>query len=438
MAKRHFDDWLKTYMQYSSKSEAPDKFHFWCGISTIAGALRRCVWIDQGYFQWTPCFYIIFVAPPGIVSKSTTASIGMNLLKRVPGINFGPDAATWQALAQAFVHNSELIQKADGDFDPMSAITISSSEFGTFLNPQDREMVDLLVSMWDGQRGVWKKATKTMGDDVVENPWINMIACTTPSWIAGNFPEYMIGGGFTSRCIFVYAEEKRHLVAYPKEILPKDFDAMGDMLIHDLEIIAQLRGEYTLSHDSRVWGEIWYEDLYVNRPEHLTSDRLAGYLARKQTHLHKIAMVVAASQSDELIIHPHHLEVADEVLKEIEADMPKVFARIGQTNLTRASLDIVTFARRYKRVNQQIAYQKFYGTLSFKEFQDALLSAIQAGFLRQHQVGSTIYLEALEVKDEAGNDTSSGEGNRGREIKSLKEDRPAGQDPSGDQDLLQA
>jgi len=201
-------------MEYSSFSEAPDKFHFWTAISTLAGALRRRVWIDQAYFQWTPNFYIIFVAPPGIVSKSTTLSIGMRLLRQIPGIHFGPDAVTWQALTESLANSTEEVDLTPGrtsgkfsmevNLQPMSCITIASSEFGTFLNPKDREMVDVLVSLWDGQLGVWEKRTKTSGSDIIANPWINIAACTTPAWIAGNFPDYMIGGGFTSRCVFVY------------------------------------------------------------------------------------------------------------------------------------------------------------------------------------------------------------------------------------------
>lgn len=91
---RHFDDWLKTYMLYTRDSESPDEFHFWTGVSTIAGALRRRVWIDMRKFLWTPNFYIILVGPPGIVTKSTTTSVGYNLLRHVEGVHFGPDSAT--------------------------------------------------------------------------------------------------------------------------------------------------------------------------------------------------------------------------------------------------------------------------------------------------------------------------------------------------------
>jgi hypothetical protein len=50
--------------------------------STLAGALRRRVWLDQAYFRWHPNFYIVLVAPPGIVSKSTTAGVGMSLAQK--------------------------------------------------------------------------------------------------------------------------------------------------------------------------------------------------------------------------------------------------------------------------------------------------------------------------------------------------------------------
>ena len=72
----------------------------------------------------------------------------------------------------------------------------------------------------------------------------------------------MIGGGFTSRTIFVYAEEKRHLSAYPSEELPPDVLLRRQVLIRDLEYIAtSLIGEFKLSDSAIKWGTDWYEKL---------------------------------------------------------------------------------------------------------------------------------------------------------------------------------
>src|SRR5574343_321589 len=69
---RNYQNWLRAYVAFTADSESPDDFHFWTGVATIAGALRRRVWIDMRKFQWTPNFYIILVGPPGIATKSTS------------------------------------------------------------------------------------------------------------------------------------------------------------------------------------------------------------------------------------------------------------------------------------------------------------------------------------------------------------------------------
>ena len=179
---RNFDNFITAYMEYASVSEAPAKFHFWTAVSVIAGALRRKVWLDMGRFHWFANFYIILVAPPGW-KKSSSVGIGTSLLRRVEGVHFGPDAITWQALVTALASSKEEFM-VDDEIIPMSALTIESGELGNLINPQDREMVDLLVTLWDG-RVTFTKQTKMSGNDEVENPWVNLIACTTPIWSAG-------------------------------------------------------------------------------------------------------------------------------------------------------------------------------------------------------------------------------------------------------------
>ncbi len=381
MAKRLKEHWLKSFVEYASFGEAPLTMYFWVGVSTVAGALRRRVWIDQGFFRWLANFYIVLVAPPGIVAKSTTASIGMNLLREVPNIKFGPDVVTWQALVQSLANSTEMFP-LNGKFYPQSAITIESSEFGNFLNPNDREMVDVLVSLWDGKQGAFTKETKTQGSDKVVNPWINIVACTTPAWISGNFPEYMIGGGFTSRCIFVYAEQKRKYVAYPSEHLPPEFQQMRKELIHDLEIIATLGGAYELEPAAIKWGEQWYENLFKNRPANLNNERFGGYIARKQTHIHKLAMVMSASQRDERVITLDDLQASDSVVTALEEAMPKVFAQIGRTEVSRHVEELLSCIRAHKEIGYEELFRLMFRLFpDSKAFEAAIMSLRSAGYI---------------------------------------------------------
>ena len=363
--------------------------HFWCGVSAIAGALRRKTWIQPAhYFRWYPNFYIILVAPPGVVSKSTTASIAMRLLRQVPGIKFGPDVVTWQALVSAFAEAQELFDLGNGDMETMCAITIESSEFGNLLNPQDKQMVDLLVALWDGKPGLFEKKTKMSGTDQVENPWINLVACTTPAWIAGNFPEYMIGGGFTSRCLFIYAEEKQKLVAYPFLTSPIGMEAIEKALVRDLEHIAvNIKGEYHLTKPALEWGIKWYEYHNRNKPEKLDDDRFGAYIARKQTHVHKLAIILAASQRDELTITPQDLETANQMVTDLEEAMPMVFSKIGRTDLSLQTDRFLGFVKK----RGEVSYREAYGFIhshfpSFKEFEDVVNGCIRAGLINQRSI----------------------------------------------------
>lgn len=370
--------------------EAPDPFHFWTAVSTIAGALRRRVWLDMGHFQWTPNFYVIFVAPPGIVSKSTTLSVGMSMLREVKDVKFGPDAVTTAALVQALA-GSRLDFPLNGAFIPMSALTIVSSEFGTFLNPHDREMIDVLVDLWDNRTGAWEKITKTSGNDTVVNPWVNIAACTTPAWIAGNFPEYMVGGGFTSRCVFVYAEKKRRLIAYPfAEMEATSYQEMKQTLVEDLQRISKLAGEFKLSKEAMVYGQEWYQDHYEKPNQELSNSHFAGYLARKQTHIHKLAMVLSAAESDSLIISEANLKASTAIITSLEADMPAVFRNIGLEGGTKFSAAVLDIIKAYGKIDKKTLWRLCFGRMTAQDFSNALDACIATGFVLAHANGVSI------------------------------------------------
>ena len=390
--KRNYPDWLKGYLDYSSHSEAPPHMRFWSGVSAIAGALRRKVWIDQAYFKWYPNFYICLVAPPGVVSKSTTVGVAMSLLRQVEGIKFGPDIVTWPALVTGFAAAAEAFEW-QGAYHTMSPMTLESSEFGNLLNPQDREMVDLYVTLWDGKQGALVKETKTSGNDRVENPWINMIACTTPAWIAGSFPEYMIGGGFTSRCIFVFADKKAREVAYPIREVPPDQDIKAKALIQDLQQIAGLCGEYRLTEEAYAWGTEWYHRHNTTPNQALNDDRVGGYLARKQTHVHKLAMVLAAAQGDALWITEHHLAIADRMVSDLEVDMQQVFARIGRSEESTHAERLTTFICNRGKVEWEEAFRHVHKYFpGMRNYEDVLSGLIRAKLLGMVQEGGKVYL----------------------------------------------
>ena len=389
MRTRNFPNWLSAFLEYASHTEAPKIMHTWAGVSAIAGALRRKVWIDQYYYRWTPNFFVILVAPPGVVSKSTTADVAMSLLRDVPGIKFGPDVVTWQSLVTSFAAACESFEY-DGDWHPMSAMTLVSSELGNLVNMADKEMVNLFIDLWDGRKKL-EKQTKMSGSDVIEAPWINLIGCTTPHWIADNMPASTVGGGFTSRCIFIYVEAKEKFIAYPADHIPKGIESLRERLVQDLEHISlALCGEYRLTPDAKAWGEEWYQSLWTGG-----KDEGTGYKARKQTHTHKLAMVLAAAQRDELVITKEDLMLADVLLTDVEKDMQKVFSRIGRTEESLQAERLIQYV--LEQGEGGVAYEKAYRFVhaffpNVHNFEGILGGAVRSGQLRMGQKGAELWL----------------------------------------------
>jgi len=382
MEKRYFPNWLSEYMKYTSKSESPDIFHLWTAVATIGGALRRQVWIDQRYFQWVPNFYVILVGPPGVAAKSTSVRAGLSLLEGVKGIHFGPQSMTWQSLTMSLEEASALIPYGD-KFLPMSCITCAVSELGTFLRPDDKEFMDVLVGLWDGQLETWKRTTKTQGSDTIVNPWINVIGCTTPAWLRNNFPEAMIGGGLTSRIVFVYGDKKRQLVAYPADIIDEqEYKDHAAKLVHDLCIIAEMKGPYLLDAKAKAWGSAWYENHWSTRPDHMASERYGGYIARKQTHMHKLAMVLAAAQRNELVIIEEDLIIANQMVTGLEADMAIVFEAIGIADTSKHVNEMLAYLNAFKRMTHREIWRRMMPIMNSREFDEATQAGVKAGYIK--------------------------------------------------------
>lgn len=391
---RHFSNWLKAYCSHTSASEAPLEFHFWTGVSTIAAVLRRRVWKDELVFKWTPNFYIIFVGPAGVVNKSTTLNLGYQILRNVKGIHFGPDSMSWHGLGKRFEAAVEYVQWAKpGSTVPtpllMSPLTCSISELGTFLRPDDKGLMSFLTDVWDGKERPFDHGTKDSGDIKIENAWLNVIGATTPAWMQDNFPASLLKEGIGSRIVFVYADTKRHFTAYPSRTTkPKDYYDVEKKLTEDLEEICKLIGPYDLTDEAYKWGESWYATHNSGRATHMASERYGGYLARKQTHLHKLAMVLAAAKRETLVIEEEDLKEAEVLLTDTERSMIKVFESIGEIDEAKHIAEIMSFVRAYKWLTQRELYKLCHNIMPEREFKTALRIALEGDLLEVVRQGN--------------------------------------------------
>lgn len=351
MPQRHYSDWIASYVaKVKPRSEAPERYLYWSAVATIGGALRRRCYIDMGTFKWHPNWFVVFVGPPGLVKKSTTVDIAMGLLRQVPGVNFGSDINTWEGFIQEFEQSKDAFATGtpstnimEQDYEMTCAVTLAISEWGMFLDPKNLTMINILTDLWDCKDTPIKKNTKTQGVNIITAPFLNMIAGTTPKWMSDNF---RFGGwGFSARCIFLHCATPEQSVPYPDEIWGDEINTWRQPFIDDLQLIAEMEGPMQLSAEARSLGRDWYianQQRIEGFASHPNADPwVAEYLARKQTHIHKLAICLSVSRRDTREITLGDMQESIRRCNEIEEELSKIFGeRRSESRVARLNQDV--------------------------------------------------------------------------------------------------
>jgi len=394
---RNFPNWLDAYTDYSSFTESPKVMHYWAGVGAVASVLGRRSWIDMVEFQWFPNFYIIFVGPPDIVRKTTTTGIAEKMMREVECVKFGPTIASWQALIADLNENVDYLDLPNGDQQIINAMSIVSSELGNFLDPTDKKAIDALVTLWDGGRIV--KSTKNNGKEFMDNTLLNLMGCTTPSWIMGSVPAYLAEGGLFSRMLFIYADKRERRVAYPSQTAAENAAEVRQKLVEDLQDMATISGPVLMSSDAIAWGTEWYDQLCDQQEKSLDTD----ILARKQVQLHKVAMILAASSSS---IHKGQYIITDKILSEasthlnsIEAHRAMVFDKIGRSQDSIKSDLILNKIRSRPNIALTDLYKALRKDIpKTAEFEQLLLALIRAKLVEKENKNGVFCFHAIEGK----------------------------------------
>lgn len=345
--KRQCANWLETFMQWTlPRSEAPETYIYWTGLFTLSAVLRRKVKIPKGIlgsWECPPHLYVMFIAPPGEARKTTTMSYGIDLLDELPHVVKGPAIITQASLMDKLMESDD------------SSVYLTAEEFSDLIMKSKGEMFEFLTSMFDGKKTI-EASTISRGVQFAEKPCINLLAATTPVWVAENMSEAIIGGGFASRVVFVYEETVRR-----KQLIYKgkmDTDGLAHLrrqLVDDLIYIEQsITGDFDLTPDAVAFMEHWYQS---RTPE--TNKKLKGFHEREPAHTFKVAMLQHIARSDDLVLDVQDFESAIATLSVIKQKLPRVFEGIGKNPYTFDMRYIIEYVQSAGRVEKATLLEHF-------------------------------------------------------------------------------
>lgn len=384
MAERVLRNWLDSYMEYVDDTEPPKQFHRWIAMSVIASALRKKVFAKYGRLRYYPNLYVILVAEPGICRKSQAISYGVDLMSQVPEIITSADAVTKEALLQDIEASAVEDQFMDGTPIRHSSLSIISREFESFIGQKkdNTKMLVLLTDLFDCQEMPWKYRTKNSGSNIIPSIFLNLLGATTPDSLASCLPSTAIGGGFTSRVLFVWAERKAKKVAKPEDN-PR-IQALRDKLIKDLYLISRIVGQYEFSPEAdKNWKE-WYDNYDETDKGRLCNDpAFNGWYSRKPTYLIKVAIICAAAESNKLVLEWKHIEQSFREIAAIEAQMGIVFKAIGKSTVTSEVDMVMQIIKGRKVISETDLMSMVWRDIDDIKFNNVIQTAIRTGKIKR-------------------------------------------------------
>lgn len=326
---RILPDWIDGFMEFTGNSEPPELFRRWTSISVIASALRRKCFLPWGSLTFYPNMYIVLVAPSGKARKGTAMGPGMDFITGDGlGIKLAAEAITREALIRELKNSSDNVtDTTTGQWIFHASLTVYSQELTVFLGYRNYNLMADLTDWYDCRRK-WTYRTKWSGTDEIEGVWCNLFGATTPELIQASMPVDAIGLGLTSRMIFVYEERKGKIV--PDPFWRDEEMEMKRKLIMDLEQIAMMAGEFSVTDDFVGYWTEWYV-AQEDRPPFVDS-KFNGYFERRPTHVMKLSMVLNAARTDSMIISDVDLRKAIQILEATEIKMPNTFSGVGKSS----------------------------------------------------------------------------------------------------------
>lgn len=352
---RQLNDWIDSYLSYQANTEPPDMYKIWTAISVVAACLKRKCHLEWGSLIFYPNMYVVLVGPSGRCRKGTAMGPGYELLLEM-NVKLAAEATTREGLIRELRTSSDThIDIQTGRQILHSSLTIYSQELTVFLGYNNSQLMSDLTDWYDC-RPRWNYGPKGAElRDYIVNVWVNLFGATTPSLIQTALPQDAVGGGLTSRIIFVYESNKGQVC--PEPFYTEEQLTIRSALLHDLEMIHSMSGRFTYNTAFRDNYVDWYIKQDSNPP--FKDERLAGYCERRATHLMKLSTILCASRTQDMNLTAIDFHRAKIILEETEKKMPLVFGGVGKSQIAPVINKIIMLLMQEGEVPYEILVKLF-------------------------------------------------------------------------------
>lgn len=338
-------NYLTVFRQYMDNTETPPDYTDWAAISSIACALGKKVWVNYAD-RWLiyPNLYIILVGLPA--SGKTTAQDITRRLVRNLDLPLVAEVQTKEAICKEM--ESQLRTDLYGSTQvQQSPMCMFPTELSNFLGTAQSgtSMIDFLTTVYD--RDIYDYKTKNMGQNTIIEPCVNILSCTTPSWIRTLNKGAVISGGFARRCIFVNAEATGKRIAFPR-LTEEQKECLNYCQKHLTNLIESQSyyGEMEFSSGFEDQFTLWYETREISDDPNIQHWDKARHILG-----FKVATCLAAGQTppSKTITWELYWEAIG-LIKQTESKLIELLSTTGSNRLAAVAAQAIDMIRAKKRI----------------------------------------------------------------------------------------
>ena len=361
--------WINEVLEATEESESPERYFYWSAVSAISAICRRNIYLDKFFYKLYPNIFVLLIGPSGL-RKGVPISMAQKLVEKVGCTRVisgrGSIQGVIKDLARAYtLPDKSILTDAIG--------FLVSSEFDAML-VNDDQTFSLLTDLYDTHfKEDWKNIIKVAGTDHLKQIYLSLFAASNETNLAHAVPHNAVGGGWVARTLIILEERKRRLNSLterPKKV--PDYDKLSKRLFE----IANLKGAFTFSPESKSLYDSWYNDFARDENSDPT-----GTLERIHDTILKVAMCISLAEKNELILERSDIEQAIDKCLECTTGMKRVFLAHGEHSLAKPTmkvLKILIVAKEHQKLRKSLL-SELYGEADAMDLDRIIDTLTQAG-----------------------------------------------------------
>lgn len=363
---------IADYVRSQSTNEVAAAYDYWSALWLISLACGRSIYVDRPHAPVYLNLYAIFIAESGITRKSSAIRNAMSLARPLLAhTNVGiVETATSPAAFDHYLHHRT-------EEYGCAQVAIPISEFAAFMGNNSR-MAVLLTDLYDCPRRRDSPGSIARGAIHQEDVWVSFLSASTPEWLQRVCTPTVMEGGFTSRCLFIVAEEPKQRVAWPTANVEHP-----TLLPQLVEIRRKAQAYRTLTLNQRAMHTFteWY------RRRQLHKDPFnASFETREDAHVLRLAALLSVND-DTWVIQAHHVTTAIKLVASVKDQSQVLFSGTGARGKWYLGVEALRDAllqHRSAPVQRSKLYLKVRNYIDNAEFNALLDTMHESGMITRH------------------------------------------------------